>query len=408
MAFPTPSQLFDNFQTYLKALKPDFNRNDRRSDFNIRGKAITGLLSGLYGDQKKVDDDTFIADARIEALLRKGEDVNIARQPATAGKSPTVTFTGTPTNVIPIGTQLRYTPTGLLYQTFAAITIGGGGTATGRVDCLTAGQIGNIAAPDTLTFLTPPSGINATATLVDDVADGADIETVDSYRGRLLSNQQIPPSGGTATDYKNYAFAADRAVRDALVRRFGRGLGTVDVYITSGTTDIDTAVTAGNAVVRIPSSDLIDIVQAYLDSHVPLTDCPLVFAPEEQDVDVSVKVRLATGFTLSSVPTDATLNPEALTVLQLVQREVSRVLYKYAIGGRLLQGAGVSGFVVAADIEAGLDVWLSAVADEDGNFGKMRVLTDRQVEALDDPDTNLAIGSNILPAPGTITVAVGT
>jgi len=408
MAFPSPSELFENFKTYLKALKPDFNRNDKRSDFNIRGRVVTGLLSGLYGDQERVDDDTYVASARIEALLRKGVDVELPQLAASFAKCPTVPFTGTPGSPIPAGTQLRYAPTGLLYQVFATVVIGGGGTVDGRIDCLTAGQIGNIIAPDTLTFLTPPSGVDGTVTLSTNVADGADIESTDAYRARLLSRQQVPPAGGTATDYRNYAFEADPAVRGVTINRWGRGLGTVDIFITSGTVDIDPAVTAGEAIVRLPSGTLITTVQDYISSKVPLTDCARVFAPEEGSVNVNVTVRLADGFTLSTIPLDALLNPLNLTVLELVQREVGRVLYKYAIGGRKLQGAGLSGFVVGSDIEAGLDLWLSAVPDEDGFYGKMRLLTDRQVLPLDGLNTNLAIDGNKLSSPGTIGVAVGT
>lgn len=406
--FPTPSQIEQQYFQILRSIKPSINTNDKNSDFVIRGKAFTGLVSGLYGDQQKVNNDTYIPSARPEALLLRGQDLNIARQPATEAICEQVTFTGTNGTVIPIGTTLRYVATGVLYQTITSGTIALGEVDL-QVEALQTGQIGNISAPDTLILVSPPSGVDTIATLVVDMADGTDIETYDSYRQRLLDRYQHPPSGGNEFDYPNFAFAADPAVRSAFIRRFGRGLGTVDVYITTGTTDIDTAVTQGLSIVRIPSGGLIDTVQAYYDSHVPLTDCPGVFAPSEVPANATVAVDLAAGLTLSSVPADAVYNPLNLTVQQLIQREVGRVMYKLPSGGRLIPGF-VNGFLTASDIEEGLDVWLSAVKDPVTGIviGKLPILTDRQCAKLDPPDYNLALAANNLVVPGTITVTLGT
>jgi hypothetical protein len=240
------------------------------------------------------------------------------------------------------------------------------------------------------------------------MADGSDIETDDSYRARLLSREQQPPAGGNETDYPNFAFLADTSVRSAFIRRFGRGLGTVDVYITTGTTDIDTAVTQGIPIVRIPSSIVLANVQAYYDAHVPLTDCPAVYAPSEVAVNVTVNVDLASGLSLTSVPSDPTNNPLNLTVQQLIMREIGRVLYKLPVGGRQIPGS-TNGVVAASDIEEGLDVYLSAVKDPVSGLyiGKIPVLADRQCQQLNSPNYNLPLLQNQLAAPGTINVILG-
>jgi uncharacterized phage protein gp47/JayE len=246
------------------------------------------------------------------------------------------------------------------------------------------------------------------AALQQSISDGADPESTDSYRARLLSREQSPPAGGNETDYPLFAFAADPSVRSAFIRRFGRGLGTVDIYITTGSTDIDTAVTNGQSIVRIPGSGVIATVQAYYDSHVPLTDMPRVYAPVEVAVPVTVNVALASGLTLSSVPADPTYNPLNLTVAQLIQREVSRVLYKQGVGGRIIPGL-TGGFIVAADIEESLDVWLSAVKDPVTGLvqGKIPVLADRQVQKLNGVNWNYPLTQNQLASPGVITTVVG-
>lgn len=406
--FPTPSQLQVDYFNILKALKPSLNTNDPNSDFVIRGKAFTGFASGLYGDQAKTDNDSFIHDCRPEALDLKGADLGIPRQPATQAESPQVRITGTNGTVITPGQiTFLYLPTNVLYT-----NVNGGTIALGVLDLIVqaevSGQIGNITAPDSLNVVSPPSGVNSTASILQNMADGADIESDDSYRARLLSRLQSPPAGGNETDYPNFAFAADPSVRSAFIRRFGRGLGTVDVYITTGTTDIDTAVTQGLSIVRIPSSLLLATVQAYYDAHVPLTDCAVVYAPVELAINATVNVELAAGLTMSSIPASSLYNPLNLTVLQLIQREMGRVLYKYAVGGRSIPGRS-GGFVTASDIEEGLDVWLSAVTDTVSflPIGKLPILSDRQCQMLNSPSFDLPINGNQLPLPGTMTVIQG-
>jgi uncharacterized phage protein gp47/JayE len=406
--FPTPSQINDQYKQILKSIKPSLNLNDQNSDFVIRGKAFTGLISGLYGDQKKVDNDSFISNCRPEALDIKGQDYGILRQPSTQAISAGVQVTGTDGTIINVGDlTLVYSPTGILYSN----TIGGtisGGILILTVQCEASGQIGNISSPDTLQIVSPPPGVDTDALLLINMADGADVETNDSYRARLLSREQSPPAGGNETDYPNFAFAADPSVRSAFIRRFGRGLGTVDVYITSGTTDIDTAVTNGIPIVRIPGPTVISTVQAYYNANAPLTDCAAVFAPTETPIDVTINVDLASGLTLSSIPSDPTFNPLSLNIDQLIEREISRVLYRYSVGGRILPTTGF-GYVIASDIEEGLDVWLSAVKDPITGFfiGKIPVLVDRQCQKLDGANYDKVLIGNQLPEPGTLTTILG-
>ena len=407
--FPTPSQIAAQYLQILKSIKPSLNINDANSDFVIRGNALSGLASGLYGDQAKVNNDTWISTARPEALTLKGQDFGIPQLTATQATSAGIQITGTNGAVInPGDLTFLYVSTNILYTNTTGGTISGG-TLTVSVQCEIAGQIGNVVAPDTLQLVSPPSGVNSSASIVVSLADGTDAETTDSYRARLLSRQQNPPAGGNKTDYPNFGYSADPSVRSVFIRRFGRGLGTVDVYITTGTTDIDTAVTNGIAIVRIPSSGLLSTVQAYYDAHVPLTDCPAVYAPTEIDINVTVNVDLASGLTMTSVPSDPTNNPLGLNCMQLIQREVGRVLYKYAVGGRSIPGLS-GGWVTAMDIEAGLDTWLSAVIDSTTGLaqGIIPILADRQCQQLNPPTSfDIQIGENDLPAPGTITVISG-
>jgi len=404
--FLTPSQSAAQYFQILKSIKPDLNTNDNNSDFVIRGKVIAGVVSGLYGDLAKINNDPFISTARPSALTIIGQDYGIAQSGATqAAGASAVQISGTNGTVITPGElTFLYGPTNILYTNTSGGTISGGVLVV-SVQALSAGQIGNIAEPDTLTVVSPPSGVTTPASVIVTIGGGSDTETVDSYRSRLLTRRQNAPAGGNETDYPAFAFAASSAVRSANIYRFVRGLGTVGVYITAGTTDIDAAVTAGQSIVRIPTTDIINAVQAYYNANVPLTDCPFVFSPTEITIPVSVNVIYAQGLTATSVPSDSVNNPLNLNCQQLVQREVSRVLYKYAVGGRSLPGK-TGGWVVAADIEDGLDIWLSGVPNQNTGVlnGIIPILADWQVLPLNPPAIDYTISQNQLPAPGTITV----
>lgn len=406
--FPTPSQIFQQYKTSLKALRPDINENDPSGEAFIRGRVLSGVVAGMYSDQRKTDDDTFIRDCRGSTLDRFGSDYVLPRQPATPASSPSAQFTGTAATVIPVGTKLRFDPTGITYTLQAGLVIGGGGSVTGEIICDVTGQIGNLGAGSVLQLVAPIGNVDQSVTLIAAAGSGSDIETHDSYRARLLNRRQRPPAGGNQFDYPEFGFEASDAVRSVFIKRFARGLGTVDAYITSGTTDIDTAVTQGLPIVRIPIQAVIDEVQSYYEHHVPLTDCPRILAPAEVNVAVTVNVSLAEGMNLATaIPSDPIYNPLGLTVQQLIQREVSRVLYKNPVGGRKMAG-GVNGYLVAADIETQLDFMLSAVPGSNGlPSGKIPLLLDREVQKLNGANYNLLLAGNELTAPGVITVVLG-
>lgn len=404
--FPTPSQSRTQYFIILGAVKPSLNLNDPNSDFVIRGSAFASFASGIYGDQQKVNNDTWVSSARPEALTLFGQDLAIPQSPATKATGSNVPVPGVNGTVITPGQlTFSYGPTGVLYTNTTGGTVALA-VLNVSIQALTAGQNGNVKSPAVLNIVSPPTGIGTQLTLTEDVANGTDAESTDSYRQRLLNRFQQPPAGGNANDYRNFAFAASPAVRTALVRRFGRGLGTVDIYITTGTSDIDNAVTNGIPIVRIPSGSLIATVQAYYDAAAPNTDCPEVFAPTEIGQNVTINVDLAAGVLMSTVPNDPVNNPLNLTVAQLIVREVGRALYKVPVGGWSIPGQ-TSGFVIAAFIERSVDTWLSAEIDQATGLaiGFIPVLADRQVQMLNPPSWDKALVGNTIVAPNVITVS---
>jgi len=409
--FPLPSQLQTQYLQILQSIKPSININDLNSDFVIRGNVFAAFASGLYGDQAKTYNDTFISSSSPQGLTLHGQDLAIPQLQATNATSTGVTISGTNgTTVSPGDLTFLYNSTGITYTNTTGGTISSG-TLVVSVQSTTPGAITNIAAPATLTLIAPPNGINISASLTVSLAGGSDLESTDSYRSRLLSRLQMPPAGGNATDIRNFAFDGDPSVRSVIVIPFALGLGTVGVYILTGSTDIDTAVTQGQSIVRIPSQSVINNVQTYMNNHAPLTMCVSVYAPTEIPFSGTVYVDLAAGITLSTIPNSPTYNPLGLTVSQLIMREYGRALYKVPVGGWMLGSASPPGYIVASYIEQSMQQWLSAEVDPVSGLtiGNIPILADIRVPAIGVPSgTNYAITSNQIVAPGTINVVLGT
>jgi uncharacterized phage protein gp47/JayE len=392
LIFPTPSEIAQQYLTTLKNLKPEVDISRTDSDWWIRSRVVGGVLSGVYADQRKISDDAFPQSARREALEKHlfvyfNSGFNPA-QPADGQAS----VTGLVGTNIPVGTEFVYTPNGNTYQSTSAIILT---SVTGSVpiESVSTGQDQNLLSGAALTVSSPPAGLNSEAKALGDIGNGRNEESNEEASERILTRIRQPPAGGTANDYATFAREADPSVVDVNVIRYVFGLGTVGIVITAGTTDIDEALDNGQAIVRLPSDALVDAVQEYIDTVKVLTDCVTVFKPTVVTLDVTARVRYASGNNSTVVPN------LGLTQEELVQREIKRAIYKTPPGGRRF---GSSGFVVLSEIEEVVDSGLSALPYTIGSYAQ--ILLDRQIDNLAATGTNLYVGSQDIVEPGTITI----
>lgn len=406
IVFLTPSQVADQYLTYLKGLKPEVNTNQQDSDWWIRSRVVGGLVAGAYADQRRIADDAFPQLARRDALERHLDLYFGAGFKDATISIGEVGVTGQIGTVYTPGTEFLYQPNGNVYQatgTTTITTVIAPNTASGvlAVQSISTGQNQNLLAGAPLLVSSPPPGSFANAIAFTNMSDGRDIETDEEASARILSRVRFPPAGGTFHDYFNWAINADPSVVDANIIRFIYGPGTVGIVIVAGTTDIDTALNTGQAIVRLPSDALVARVQAYIDALRPLTDCAYVLKPVLVNIDVTIRVRFLDG-DLNTVPTTQ-LAGQTLTQQQLVVREVQRAIYKTPPGGRQF---GASGFMVASEIEEQVDQSLS---DEPYFTGLISpILIDRDVDDLSASGPNRRMLNNELAQPGTINVIVMT
>jgi len=284
MSFTPPD--FDSILAALKRdvanLAPDARIADD-SDWQIRANAAASAIEGLYQHQAWIVRQIF-PDTADSDMLELHAAVRGLKRKKTTAASGTATATGTVGTAISAGLLLK-TAADTSYQTTADAVIGSNGQADVAIAAVTAGTAGNLSAGTSLTWQAPPLGITGTAT-AGDLVGGTDAETDASLLARLLDLIRRPPAGGNKYDYRRWALEVD-GVSTARVFPLRRGLGTVDVLITS----------SGG----LPSQATLDAVQAYIDDVRPVRAKEfLVFAPTLRTVDNHILITPASGYTLDT------------------------------------------------------------------------------------------------------------
>lgn len=144
-----------------------------------------------------------------------------------------------------------------------------------------AGASGNASAYTVTRMPQPPVGVSA-CTNPQAFSGGMDTEEDEALRKRVLMSFSRLPNGANAAFYEERA-ASDPDVAGVQVLPRVRGTGTVDVVISA----------AGG----VPSEDVVDRVQADIQSVREICVDVLVRAPETEEVNVSVTVWPRDGVT---------------------------------------------------------------------------------------------------------------
>lgn len=132
------------------------------------------------------------------------------------------------------GSQLLYAPSGVVYQTIAAVTLDAATvTATVRATSDQAGgdgsgEIGNLEVGQVLQFASPIPNVATNATVAAVSVVGAEGETEEVYRARVFRRFQRRPQGGAYSDYQAWGSEVE-GVRQ--VFPYTGDPGEVDVYV---------------------------------------------------------------------------------------------------------------------------------------------------------------------------------
>ncbi|MFV8875330.1 baseplate J/gp47 family protein [Serratia fonticola] len=270
---PDVASIRDALLRDIRNQLPDANVGED-SDYFIRAASVASVAEGIYQDQGWIVRQIFPDTADTEYLELHCRTRNITRKTANTASGP-VSLTGEPNARVPAG--LTITRDGASWSTTEAITLGNDGNGTVTARASVAGAIGNTTAVMSGMLATTPNGIDS-AVLIGVMSGGTNQESDSELLARLLELIRRPPAGGNKYDYKRWALEVV-GVSSAYVYPLRRGLGTVDVVITSAD--------------GLPSADVIERTQAHIDDVRPVTaKSSLVLAPTIKTFDIDVKVEL--------------------------------------------------------------------------------------------------------------------
>lgn len=252
------------------------------SDNYIRASSLASCATGQYAHQAWILRQFFPDTADTEFLERHCNLRGIRRKNATLAAG-TAVVSGNAGAVVPAGVQIKCG--GRFYLTRAEAVLDAQGQASIDVVASVAGAAFNQAEPISAQFMAAPAGI-ASEVLLQTAHGGTEPETDGALLARLLERLRRPPAGGNQYDYKAWALSVD-GVTSAYVYPLRRGLGTVDVAITSGN--------------DVPSDEIIQQTQDFIDSVRPVTaKNSFVIRPDVTKVNIEVRIKIA-GDTLENI-----------------------------------------------------------------------------------------------------------
>ena len=276
----------------------------RQSNLRVLPKVFAYACHALYGFITWILKQLFPDTAEKQFLERQASIQGIYRRAASKATG-TLTVSYTEGATLPVGT-IFMADDQTRYETTAEPEVG---SYTVPVQCLETGTIGNREAGQTYTLVSPVVGVDAEA-VGSEMAGGAEAESDESLRKRLLFRLQNPPRGGAKEDYIAWAEEVPGVTRSWCFPK-EQGIGTVVVrFATDGMTEDG-----------IPTSGMVQIVSDYIAEVAPVTATPYVVAPVAKPVNFRIK----------------DLIPDSESVRAQVEAELKSLFIKEAHPGEALK-----------------------------------------------------------------------
>lgn len=304
MAFDRPTLRELIMQMTTDAEREAGAKQLRQSNLRVLPKVFAYACHGLYGFITWILKQLFPDTAEKQFLERQASIQGIYRRAASKATG-TLTVSYTEGATLPVGT-IFMADDQTRYETTAEPEVG---SYTVPVQCLETGTIGNREASQTYTLVSPVVGVDAEA-VGSEMAGGAEAESDESLRKRLLFRLQNPPRGGAKEDYIAWAEEVPGVTRAWCFPK-EQGIGTVVVrFATDGMTEDG-----------IPTSGMVQIVSDYIAEVAPVTATPYVVAPVAKPVNFRIK----------------DLIPDSESVRAQVEAELKSLFIKEAHPGEALK-----------------------------------------------------------------------
>lgn len=218
---PTTSELADTIVSQIEASIGQAVPLLPKAFLRVLARVLAGAVVLIYKYAGFIFLQLFVSQATMRAttilgrelrpLVEWGRLVGVGDpEPATQAELVVDVSVELQTGFLPANSQLVYSPTGVVYLTTSAVALdaptvqatirassdpdGGGG----------AGAIGNLEPGDVVSFASPLPNIGRDAVVVSQAVTGADGESEDAYRARIIRRFQRRPQGGAYADYQQW------------------------------------------------------------------------------------------------------------------------------------------------------------------------------------------------------------
>ena len=249
----------------------------RKSLLRIIARMVAGAAHMLFGYLAYLAVNLLPDRAEAEWLRRWARIYRVEERDASYAEG-TATVAATMGTTVPAGTKM-VRQDGIVYEVSQA-AIASSGTVAVNIVAVEPGASGNTDAGTVLSLQSPVPGITASFNVAADITTGANAETTEQLRERVLLRIQNSPQGGSEVDYKRWALDVAGVTRAWVYQRW-LGAGTVGIAIVND-----------NASPITPGADLIQAVQDYITdpARKPVTAEVTVFAPELLPVDLNIQL----------------------------------------------------------------------------------------------------------------------
>lgn len=243
----------------------------------VSAKVIGGAVWEVFGRLKWMDRQRFAMTATGYELDRHGLDYGIGRKAASYAQGSLIVVADSYPFTVPAGTVFTRPSDGASFTSTKAVDVGQWSlTATVPVVADVAGKSGNTTYGTP--FDTALSGVASVNVDANGLGQGADQETDDQLRVRILLRKRYPPHGGAESDYIQWGLSLPGVTR-VFVKGRAYGKGTVGVWFL-----MDDTYLAG-----IPQQADVVAMQDYIDTVAPVTANVIVQAPIADCVDITIR-----------------------------------------------------------------------------------------------------------------------
>ncbi|NCB52959.1 MAG: baseplate J/gp47 family protein [Clostridia bacterium] len=290
----------------------------RRSVIGVLSTVFAGCSHVLHGHLDWISQQIMTDTMDEEHLIREASIYGIKRKPA-AKASGNIQFQGEEGAIVPAGLLLKRSD-GAFFITKED------GLASVRVEAQEAGVAGNCIPATAMSLVTPVSGVQNSASVIDDgITGGSDIEDIESLRKRILFRKSEPPMGGARHDYISWALAVPGVTRAWCLPHID-GLGSVGVLFVRDENEN-----------FIPDGSEIQTVQDYIELMRPVTASSVyVDAPTPVEVDFTLRVSPDTESVRQEITAEIQAfirreaEPGATLYLSRISESISASLNEYA------------------------------------------------------------------------------